>query len=246
MEKCLDTETERFDAVVSVPENKIITSDFGRKNDLDLSTRENEFANKMFPLNIIFNPQEYSEWKQGCAEYYEYQSKLNRFLDLFNNDLWLAFQQYKVPVIRLSSKTPKEAVCQVFENVNTGGVSLTFFELMTATFAADDFQLRKDWKARKIQLKEQNALKGIDESSFLTAITLLTSFKKHQQSGKKTSVGCKRKDVLSLSLEEYQENADLITNGLQSAAKILAREKIFDKKNIPYQTQFIPLSAICA
>lgn len=36
-----------------------------------------------------------------------------------------------------------------FENVNTGGVSLTVFELVTAIFAMDDFQLRKDWEDRK-------------------------------------------------------------------------------------------------
>jgi hypothetical protein len=36
-------------------------------------------------------------------------------------------------VIVLLRDTPKEAVCQVFEKVNTGGVSLTVFELVTAT-----------------------------------------------------------------------------------------------------------------
>jgi len=246
MERCLDSAAERFDAVVSVPENKIITSDFGRHIDLDLSTRENEFARKMFPLNIIYDHEEYSNWQEGCAKHHEHQSELYRFLYKFNNNIWLVFQQYKVPVIKLTRETPKEAVCQVFENVNTGGVSLTVFELMTATFAADNFQLRKDWEERKTRLKEQNVLQEIDESSFLTAITLLTSFKKHQGSDKKTAISCKRRDVLNLSLEDYKENADLIINGLQSAAKILAREKIFDHKNIPYQSHFVPFSAICA
>jgi hypothetical protein len=35
------------------------------------------------------------------------------------------------------------------EKVNQGGVSLTVFELMTATFAADEFLLRDDWAARE-------------------------------------------------------------------------------------------------
>jgi len=71
-------------------------------------------------------------------------------------DHWIRFESeilhpmgnYKVPVITLSHQIPKEAVCQVFENVNTGGVSLTVFELITATFAADNFELRKDWDKR--------------------------------------------------------------------------------------------------
>jgi hypothetical protein len=49
------------------------------------------------------------------------------------------YQQYQIPLILLRKETPKEAVCQVFEKVNTGGVSLTVFELLTATFAADDY-----------------------------------------------------------------------------------------------------------
>ena len=38
----------------------------------------------------------------------------------------------------------------------------------------------------------------------------------------------------------------LIIKGLKDAAQLLAKEKIFDIKTIPYQTQMIPLSAICA
>ena len=48
-----------------------------------------------------------------------------------------------MPTINLDKSTPKEAVCQVFEKVNTGGVTLTVFELLTATYAVDDFELRK-------------------------------------------------------------------------------------------------------
>ena len=40
-------------------------------------------------------------------------------------------------MITLLKETPREAVCKVFENVNTGGVSLTVFELVTASFATN-------------------------------------------------------------------------------------------------------------
>ncbi len=36
-------------------------------------------------------------------------------------------------------------MCLVFEKVNTGGVQLSVFELVTATYAADSFNLRRDW-----------------------------------------------------------------------------------------------------
>src|SRR5208337_954137 len=113
----------------------------------------------------------------------------------------LRLQQYKVPVIVLLRETPKEAVCQVFEKVNTGGVSLSVFELITATFAADNFRLREDWDKREERLHANNNLQGIDATTFLTTVTLLSTYRRHLEVG--STVSCKRKDVLKLSLEDY-------------------------------------------
>jgi hypothetical protein len=57
------------------------------------------------------------------------------------------FRNYALPVISLRKETSKEAVCLVFEKVNTGGVPLSVFELITATRAADGFNLRDDGSA---------------------------------------------------------------------------------------------------
>ena len=244
MVKCLDPEADRFDAVVSIPKDKMVRSDFGRKIELDVSSREKEFENGLLPLHFIFDPSGYATWKASYREYFAYDKDKSRFLDQFDTEIWLSLQKYKVPVIELVKETPKEAVCQVFERVNTGGVALTVFELVTATFAADDFQLRTDWDQRKDLLDPYPVLKDIDETAFLTAITLLVSYKRYLAG--KGAVGCKRKDILKLSLNEYKENADAIVQGMIRAARFLARQKVFDEKSLPYPTQLIPLSAICA
>lgn len=244
MIKALNPNIDRIDTIISVPDTRKITSDFGRKVDLDLSTRELEFQNNMLPLNLIYDLPKYYEWMNQYREYYNHSSEVSEFLSKFDQEVFLVFQQYEVPIIRLTKETPKEAVCQVFENVNTGGVSLTVFELVTATFAAEDFQLRQDWEKRKALLKEYDVLKGIDESAFLTSITLLASYKSHIATG--SAVGCKRKDVLKLTLDEYKENVNEIMDGYFKAAKLLMRENIFSQRDLPYQTQLIPLSAICA
>ena len=54
MEKCLDDEEDRFDAVLSIPEDRKIKENFDRDVKLDLSTREYEYENKLFPVNIAF------------------------------------------------------------------------------------------------------------------------------------------------------------------------------------------------
>ena len=122
-------------------------------------------------------------------------------------------------MISLGKDTPKEAVCQVFENVNTGGVSLTVFELVTAIFAMDDFELRKDWEERKAKYFDGDLLSCITATDFLTACTLLSTYKKGG------TVSCKKKDVLNLSLKDYNNFADALSEGFVEAEKILQEER---------------------
>ena len=146
---------------------------------------------------------------------------------------------YQIPVISLDKDTPKEAVCQVFENVNRGGVSLTVFELVTAVFAMDDFELRKDWEQRKKDKLNGTILKAITATDFLTACTLLASYQR------KRTVSCKKKDVLNLKLEDYKKYADALTQGFIEAEMLLSEERIFVSRDLPYTTQLIPLAVLC-
>jgi hypothetical protein len=244
MRACLDPEMDRFDAIISLPPDKVLRTDFGREVVLDVSTRAKEYEKRLLPMSVIIDATAYSEWKLGYQEHYQYAPDESRFLAQFDQAVWMRFQQYKVPVIELLKETPKEAVCQVFEKVNTGGVSLSVFELITATFAADDYNMREDWESRADRFGRVNPLQAIDATAFLTGITLLASYQRHLASG--GAVSCKRKDVLKLTLEDFKKYATPLEDGFRAAARLLAREKVFDTRNLPYTTQLIPLGAICA
>lgn len=237
IEKALDPSVDRVDAIISVPETRKITSNFGRDIDLDLSSQEKEFEHKMFPLNIILDTPKTFLWQQEYLKYHN-NTVVTEYMD-FQTKIIMPVIQYKMPVILLDKNTPKEAVCQVFENVNTGGVSLTVFELVTAIFAMDDFELRKDWEERQKKYFEGDLLSVITATDFLTACTLLSTYKKGG------TVSCKKKDVLNLSLEEYKKYVEDLTAGFVEAEKILQEERIFSSKDLPYTTQFIPLAVLC-
>jgi len=184
-------------------------------------------------------------WESGFSAYHQFGAEAMQFMQKFRNEIWLRFQQFKVPAIELTQDTPREAVCQVFEKVNTGGVTLTVFELMTATFAADEFNLRDDWDARRERLTaKHDVLEAVDGTSFLTAVTLLASYRRHL--AQKTAVSCKRADVLKLDLADFKALEAALELGFKRAAELLAEEKIFDERSLPYATQLIPLAAICA
>jgi hypothetical protein len=60
--KAMNPAEDRGIAIVSVPEDRRVKSDFDRKIDLDLSTPELEYQNLMFPLNHVFD---WDEWQDG-------------------------------------------------------------------------------------------------------------------------------------------------------------------------------------
>lgn len=238
--KALDPTVDRIEAIISVRENKQIVSDFGRSIDLDVSTAEKEYGNKLFPLNIILDDEKCFEWEQAYLAYHNNSHEISNEYRAFRGKIILPVTHYKIPVISLDKDTPKEAVCQVFENVNQGGVSLTVFELVTAIFAMDDFELRTDWDQRKREKLNGDVLSIVTATDFLTACTLLSAYERGE------TVSCKKKDVLALKLIDYQAYADRLTQGFQEAEILLAEERIFTSRDLPYTTQLIPLAVLCA
>jgi hypothetical protein len=240
--KCLDPGIDRVDAIVSIPVDKKIKEDFGRVIVKDLSTRECEFKEHMFPLNIVFDTAEANVWKNGYRKFNGYNEEIISRLDLFDEQVLIPVIKYTLPVIQLDKTTPKEAVCQVFENVNTGGVALTVFELVTATFAAEDFVLRDDWDTRAYKMQHSEGtfdlLTVVAATDFLASMTLLSQVKSSK------TLAVKRKDVLSLSLIDYKAYADELTDGYIKAARFLVQQNILTPRDLPYTTQFIPLSVL--
>ena len=245
--KCLDTIIDRIDAVKSVPEDRVVKRNFNREISLDLSTRELEYANHCFPLNIIFEPSELMNWALGYCMYHHNETQ-QLWTDFFNQ-IVTPITKYQIPVIKIGNDVPKEAVCQVFENVNQGGVSLTVFELVTASFAADNFELRKDWDKvwlelkhyRQLQHKKITAFTGTD---FITAITLLASYYEWKETGK--AVSCKKRDVLRLTYNAYATYRDRLIAAVKNAVKFLEEQRIFTAIDMPYTSQLIPLSVVYA
>ena len=252
MEKCLDTTEDRFDAVLSVPEDRKLKENFDRDVKLDLSSREQEYIHKYFPVNIVFDSSSTMDWFMGYLQFYNMDPHLMDEFKRFQSEILNVISGSKLPVITLDKSTPREAVCKVFENVNTGGVPLTVFELVTATYATQEFDLRKDWiRARNIIRCTEDTLRtdlfdGIDETNYLTTITLYSSYMKKVE-GKTGSVSCKKKDVLNLPFNDYIKYRDNVLDGYLIAREFLLKyQYVFRQRDLPYSTQLIPLSAICA
>ena len=236
MDVCTRNETDREEAVIICRDDRrlqIQTAD-GKPQTIDLSLTNEQYDNHIFPIHKIFDS---ADWRQGYINHWNQDAEKIGLLFKFEAEIIRCFDQYNVPVIELSG-TPKEAVCLVFEKVNTGGVTLTVFELLTASLAAEGFRLRDDWEPRRKRLRKHKVLGKLDGINFLQALTLIDTRNLN------APVSCKRKEILELDRKRYEEWADQIEDGFVKAAHFLHKQKIFNAKDVPYSAQLVPLAAI--
>lgn len=250
MRAALDPSVPRDEAIIGVPEDRIVRSNFGKDIELDLSSTEHEFESFMFPVNRVFD---WDEWKDGFGDYWieKGDPAQRHFFRDFQKTVLDNFKGYHVPVIALDRETSKEAVCLVFEKVNTGGKALDAFELVTAIYAAEGFRLRDDWAAREARLKVHPTLTHITSSEFMQAISLLHTLavrREAEAAGREgrdlPAVSATRQSLLKLPLSAYQSYADSVERGFDRAARFLRQLKIYRAKDLPYQSQITALAAL--
>lgn len=260
IDKAINPEVDREDAVVSVPADRMLREDFARRVRLDLRTREAECRAGYFPLWLIFDDDAVSSWQRSFVRLAE-----------VNWDRWSALaarvlnnvRECLIPMIRLDASTPNEAVCSVFERVNTGGVALNVFELLTATYAGDrrhaetygtEYGLPEVWRSTKEGLVAQYPVLGQQEGGrdegltnvdFLQAVSLVLSYER-KNAGKGTSVACKRRDLLALPLAEFRRLEPVLADAFAWVGRFLGTQSIFAVRDLPYRTQLVPLAAVRA
>lgn len=226
------------EAIIGVPADKIVRTNFGRTVELDVSTQETEFDQDLFPLNRVFDSRNwFYDWRDYWRDRGRDVSELDRD---FVRGAVEAIERYKMPIIRLDRENSREAICLVFEKVNVGGKKLDAFELVTAIYAADRFDLREDWlgsrdsgnlgrRARMIGTpNRRDVLTEIASTDFLQACTLMHTrenrLAKADQGTKDKDlphVTCRRQALLSLPLSAYRKHADNVERGFIEAGTFL-------------------------
>ena len=265
IEKAMSSGADLKDAIIGVPADRVQRTNFGRDEVLDLSSQDNEFAKHAFPLNNAFDNTLWFPWLESWAGYWlRHGSDLSewkmRFFEVINQ-----IAGYEIPVIRLDQRNGREAICLIFEKVNTGGKRLDTFELLTAIYASEEFDLREDWSGpldkskpgrRERILGSPNridVLGGVNSTDFLQTCSLLHTREDRlarEQEGVEDrllpQVSCSREALLSLPLEAYREYADAVESGFGEAASFLHEHKIIAQKDVPYAPLLVGLAAVFA
>jgi hypothetical protein len=235
------------EAVFSVPADGVVRDNFGRDVVLDLSEPSLERESEMFPLRLLLAGFEGHQWLMSVPD--------TDLAKRFSDAIYGPATTYQIPAIELKKDTSKSAVATVFEKVNTGGVPLNVFELLTATFAGDaayyaehgsDFRLNDDWQEIHQQFRAEAPLGVISSTDFLQGVTLLASRKRNlaSSSERRPAISAKRDDVLRLELEDYVAWREPLVDAFKWSAMFLAEQHIFVEQYLPYATQLVPLAVI--
>ena len=252
------------DAIIGVPEDRKRRSNIGKVIELDLSTPEKEYEQQMFPLNKVF---ENVHWLLDWINYRRDRLLLDESntVNEFVSRVVKTIESYEIPIIQLNKQNTRAGICLVFEKVNVGGKKLDAFELLTAIFAADEYDLREDWygntdKSRPGRKRtivgspnRCEVLTNLASTDFLQACTLLHTRARRivrEEEGAQgkdlPQISCKREALLALPLSGYKKHAHTVEEGMIAAGHFLNELKIFSPRDIPYPTIIIGIASINA
>jgi len=259
VERALGGGRDQDEAVLSIPADGVVRENFGRDVVLDVSTHERQIEAGLIPFPALFSD-DATGWLLDYMNAGGPEDVVRRSVvfKAFNTQVVKQVGSYEVPAIELDNSTSKAAVATVFEKVNTGGLALDVFELLTATFAGDpdyytehgtDFRLGEDWELTESVVAAHPVLAGFQRTDFLQAVTLLVTLRRHDADlalgkPKPSATSARREDILRLDLREYVEYAPKVRSSLSWVAQFFTSQHIHTANLLPYRTVAVPLAVL--
>ncbi|TWU46502.1 GmrSD restriction endonuclease domain-containing protein [Rubripirellula reticaptiva] len=270
IKRSINGDADLYEAIVGVPADRVLRTNFGKDVSLDVSSPELEYANDMFPLDQSFDSK---DWFYGWRDYWKPQDR--DVVDLekdFYRQVLERIERYKMPIIRLDKSNSREAICLVFEKVNVGGKKLDAFELLTAVYASSKFDLREAWsgEAPKPNKKKKDlnpgikkrlvggdfprrVLRPIENTDFIQSCTLLHTRELRLEkeaagaAGKELpQISCNRQALLGLPLTAFSKHQPAVERGFIATAEFLNEQKIISERDVPYSSQVNALASLFA
>jgi hypothetical protein len=217
-----------------------------------LDQPEEQMKNHLLPLNIILSDKVH-DWIRGYMKYWpgkegsgnaDEATKMASFHKTFLSEGKPIhnLKNYKLHVIKLKYRN-LDAIATIFEKLNTTGLPLNIFEILTAKFYGT-MNLRNKWEETK---KKYDSIKSFtkDEKDNSLAILILKAIllKKSIEENDK-SLECKRKNLLKdLTSEDIEKYWDKCAEFLHRSLNTLKGEYGCPSlRYLPYSTILVPFS----
>ncbi len=195
-----------------------------KENNNQVITSE-PIGEKYLPLNDVLNFT-YSKAKALSDKFSENELEL---IDTYST----AFKTYEFPIVVLRKEDIDSAI-DVFTRINTGGQTLTLFEIMAAKTYDEqqNFDMQAKWDAFIKKLKDIK-YEGISSSVVLSVLSLVLSRTKE----------CKRKTILALNKQDIIDSWDAVISALKDSIDYFRTTyRIPVSQLLPYDSLLVPFA----
>jgi hypothetical protein len=218
-------------------EDHILVLSIEEETKQDLTHPLQQVRRRLFPLAALKGGQAaFRSWKKLARREEPSTGSANALedaLDAIEDDLIASIANYEFPVVTLSKETPLDAVCRIFETVNSTGKPLSTFELLTARFWPQGINLRDRWESAT-QAEPLIDSFDVDPYYALQIVSLLSY----------DPPKCNPKAVTELKVASIESNWQKAVTGLREALDFLQSDVgVITRNWLPYDPMIIPLAA---
>ncbi|RLE69576.1 MAG: hypothetical protein DRJ34_00455, partial [Thermoprotei archaeon] len=222
-------------------EEAIISERKERIKDV-LNNVEKQFEKKILPLTILKG---YGLWMKWNIQAHDYIRKSgdNEFKRIYpsimSNININKFLDFEVPVIEIGENVPIEQIAEIFERINTTGVRLSIFDLMTARLRPYNIMLRQLWKKAQENYVYIRKLSDHPINIYVLQTMALINGKSP-----------KRSHLLKLSLDHFidrwHEAVKYVNKAIERMMNYREGYGVIKSKLLPYVTMIPPLASLLA
>jgi hypothetical protein len=145
-----------LDLLLSDPEDDEIVFDRSKKELDGLDKPAVQYQRRILPCEKLLRSKDFLEWRDGLDDWLRENEPDNhrRFRDEWR-DHWTKtvtdFQTFEVPLVELPRVEESDShaigrVCAIFEKLNSSGVDLSIYDLLTARLYRSGIRLHDLWK----------------------------------------------------------------------------------------------------
>lgn len=144
-----------LDTLTDEPDSDAVVFDCSVRELQGLDSEDVQFARRVLPCTALLHPDHFYQWRDGFEEWLDRRAPTDK--PLYKNTWrgkWTAavtaFQQFEVPLVELPQINEADGssigrVCAIFEKLNSTGVDLSVYDLLTARLYRSGIKLHDLW-----------------------------------------------------------------------------------------------------
>jgi hypothetical protein len=192
-----------------------------------------QFANAIFPLADLHSFETWLDrYARKTAADDSDEERIKAQFRAVREQFLRPLSTYGLPVVKLEASTPLEAVCNIFETLNSTGKPLGAFDLVTARLFPKGVKLRDLWDEAIDNYPSLKAF-NVDQYSVLQALSLIAV-----DSAQRSNV------LKDITAQHVRDHWQAVISAFADVIDEFAQYGVITRKYLPYGMLLVTSSAV--